>query len=147
MPRHLIVFFFLQTIFIYTVFVIIIAHYNTFQGRHRPKTIKTYGKPLSKGQTFLTNMTLKYERNPGPMKIVQEVDCQQIIEGEEDYIAHVSEMMKEMEYTFLSDSEIEELAMNCDNFLNTFDYNRIIVSQIELDFPIAYSILTYKDVV
>nr|XP_034301701.1 beta-1,3-galactosyl-O-glycosyl-glycoprotein beta-1,6-N-acetylglucosaminyltransferase 3 isoform X2 [Crassostrea gigas] len=147
MPRHQIIFFLLPTILIYTVFVIIIAHYSTFQGRHRPKTIKTYGKPLSKGQTFLPNMTLRYVRNPGPMKIVQEVDCQQIIEGKDDYIAHVSELMKEMEYTFLSDSEIEELAMNCDKFLNTFDYNRFIVSQIELDFPIAYSILTYKDVV
>lgn len=147
MPRHQIIFFLLPTILIYTVFVIIIAHYSTFQGRHRPKTIKTYGKPLSKGQTFLPNMTLRYVRNPGPMKIVQEVDCQQIIEGKDGYIAHVSELMKEMEYTFLSDSEIEELAMNCDKFLNTFDYNRFIVSQIELDFPIAYSILTYKDVV
>ncbi|XP_052676463.1 N-acetyllactosaminide beta-1,6-N-acetylglucosaminyl-transferase-like [Crassostrea angulata] len=147
MPRQQIIFFLLPTILICTVFVIIIAHYNTFQGRHRPKTIKTYGKPLSKGQTFLTNMTLRYVRNPGPMKIVQDVDCQQIIEGKDDYIAHVSELMKEMEYTFLSDSEIEELAMNCDKFLNTFDSNRFIVSKIELDFPIAYSILTYKDVV
>lgn len=138
--------FFILTIFIFTVFVI--THYNTFQRIYRPVKYPIDGEEqIPKGEKNLTNITSIHVHQPGPIRMVQEVDCQQIIEGNEDYIAHASEIMNNTMYTFLSDSEIEELALNCDRFLATFDYNRFIVSQIELDYPIAYSILTHKDVV
>lgn len=138
--------FFLITMFILTVFVI--SHYNTVQRIHPPvKHPKGVKVQTPKGEKNLPNRTPIHVHRPGPMRMVQEVDCQQIIEGNEDYIAHASEIMNNTMFSFLNDRQIEKLALNCDKFLNTFDYSRFIVSQIELDFPIAYSIITNKDVV
>ncbi|XP_048757683.1 N-acetyllactosaminide beta-1,6-N-acetylglucosaminyl-transferase-like [Ostrea edulis] len=80
-------------------------------------------------------------------RFVHEVDCQQIIDGEEEYISVANRTMSERNYTFPTDKEIGDLAQNCENFLEVYNYKYFFVSPEELGFPIAYTILTYKDAV
>ncbi|XP_022301003.2 beta-1,3-galactosyl-O-glycosyl-glycoprotein beta-1,6-N-acetylglucosaminyltransferase 4-like isoform X2 [Crassostrea virginica] len=85
--------------------------------------------------------------NPMPKLLVNEVNCQGIIEGDEWHISYASKIQNRVGFKFLTDREMGKLAKNCDVFLKTFEYNRFTVSQEELDFPIAYSLIVYKDAV
>ena len=85
--------------------------------------------------------------NPRPKLLVNEVNCQGIIEGDYRHTSYASKIQNRVGFKFLTDREMGKLAKNCDVFLKTFDYNRFTVSQEELDFPIAYSLIVYKDAV
>jgi hypothetical protein len=80
-------------------------------------------------------------------RIVHEVDCQQIIDGDDVYISLANITMSELHYTFPTDKELGDIAQNCEKFLGIHNYEYFTVSHAELDFPIAYTILTYKDAV
>jgi hypothetical protein len=80
-------------------------------------------------------------------RIVHEVDCQQIIDGDEEYISLANIIMSELNYTFSTDKELGDRAQECEKFLGMYNYEYFYVSPAELDFPVAYTILTYKDAV
>ncbi|XP_061197688.1 beta-1,3-galactosyl-O-glycosyl-glycoprotein beta-1,6-N-acetylglucosaminyltransferase 3-like [Saccostrea echinata] len=82
---------------------------------------------------------------PGPKCLVHDFDCQRIIEGDQQYISVVNETMSKRAYKFQTDRAIGDLAQHCENFFKVHDYNSFVVSNNELDFPIAYTILTHKD--
>lgn len=86
-------------------------------------------------------------QEPGPRRLVADVDCRRIIEGDENYIKNVSKLMKNKKFKFKSDAEIADVAKNCDKFLRHYDYRNFYVTREELDFPIAYSLLTFKDAI
>ncbi|XP_062569797.1 beta-1,3-galactosyl-O-glycosyl-glycoprotein beta-1,6-N-acetylglucosaminyltransferase 3-like [Saccostrea cucullata] len=92
-------------------------------------------------------MTSLVPRRPGPCRLVYEVDCQRIIEGDSEYISAANETMAKMVYRYPADRQIGDLAQNCTKFKEVYSYNLYTVSQEELDFPIAYTILTYKDAI
>ncbi|XP_022310513.2 beta-1,3-galactosyl-O-glycosyl-glycoprotein beta-1,6-N-acetylglucosaminyltransferase 4-like [Crassostrea virginica] len=80
-------------------------------------------------------------------RLVHDVDCRRIIEGDDTEIFFAAELMKRKEFNFITDDELRELAQNCEMFFKIFDYNRFIVSQEELDFPIAFSLIVHKNAV
>ena len=80
-------------------------------------------------------------------RLVHDVDCRRIIEGDDTEIFFAAELMKRKEFNFITDDELRELAQNCEMFFKTFDYNRFMVSQEELDFPIAFSLIVHKNAV
>lgn len=86
-------------------------------------------------------------QEPGPRRLVTDVDCRQIIEGDENYIKNVSKLMKNKKFIFKGDAEIADIAENCDAFLRQYDYRNFYVTKEELDFPIAYSLLTFRDAI
>ena len=86
-------------------------------------------------------------REYGPKRLVKDVDCQKIIEGDEKYIAKVNKKMESKKFPFKGDGELGNIAENCDVFLKQYDYANFYVSKEELEFPIAFSLLTYKDAV
>ncbi|XP_061192757.1 beta-1,3-galactosyl-O-glycosyl-glycoprotein beta-1,6-N-acetylglucosaminyltransferase 4-like [Saccostrea echinata] len=53
--------------------------------------------------------------------------------------------MAKIKYTYPADKQIGDLAQNCTKFKEIFNYELYPVSREEFDFPIAYTILTYKD--
>jgi hypothetical protein len=119
-----------------------------------------YPMPLQKNKTthtFLTfsarysdeqfNITSTLSTQFGPRRTVYDVDCLRIINGDETYISAANKTMHNRKYIFLTDKEMANQSQNCESFLKTFDYESFFVSQEELDFPIAYTILTYKDAV
>ena len=89
--------------------------------------------------TYNTNL------NPIPKRLIFEVNCRRIIEGDSLELSFTSELQNRSEYRFPSDKEMHELAKNCTTFFKIFDYKRFIVSQEELGFPIAYSLIAHKD--
>ncbi|XP_048757687.1 beta-1,3-galactosyl-O-glycosyl-glycoprotein beta-1,6-N-acetylglucosaminyltransferase 3-like isoform X2 [Ostrea edulis] len=91
--------------------------------------------------------TSKNHRRSQLKRIVHEVNCQQIIDGDEEYISVVNIAISERIYTFPTDKEMGDLAQNCEKFLEVYNYKYFFVSTEELDFPIAYTILTYKDAI
>ncbi|XP_061192655.1 LOW QUALITY PROTEIN: beta-1,3-galactosyl-O-glycosyl-glycoprotein beta-1,6-N-acetylglucosaminyltransferase 3-like [Saccostrea echinata] len=55
--------------------------------------------------------------------------------------------MKSKQYEFSNDADMEMKAKNCSIFFLIYDYENFIVSKEELNFPLAYTILTHKDAV
>jgi beta-1,3-galactosyl-O-glycosyl-glycoprotein beta-1,6-N-acetylglucosaminyltransferase/N-acetyllactosaminide beta-1,6-N-acetylglucosaminyltransferase len=81
----------------------------------------------------------------GPRRLVTDVDCQRIIEGDEKYIDWAQKSVENTKFSFKSDEEMGDIAKNCDVFLSKYNYGNYFVTDEEYDFPIAFSILTYKD--
>lgn len=81
----------------------------------------------------------------GPRRLVTDVDCQRIIEGDEKYIDWAKKSIENKKFSFESDADIGDIAEKCDVFLSKYDYGNFYVTKEEMDFPIAFSILTYKD--
>ncbi|XP_048777736.2 beta-1,3-galactosyl-O-glycosyl-glycoprotein beta-1,6-N-acetylglucosaminyltransferase 3-like [Ostrea edulis] len=91
------------------------------------------------------NMASENHRRSQLKRIVHKVDCQQIIDGDEEYILLANATMYKQNYTFPTDKDIGDIAQNCEKFLGVYNYKYFFVSPEERGFPIAYSILTYKD--
>ncbi|XP_062602549.1 beta-1,3-galactosyl-O-glycosyl-glycoprotein beta-1,6-N-acetylglucosaminyltransferase 3-like isoform X2 [Saccostrea cucullata] len=94
--------------------------------------------------------TISMPSTPFPLrldlkKVVHDFDCRRVIEGDEEYISVVNDTMSKRTYTFLKDNQIGSLAQNCEHFFQEHSYDNFLVSQDELEFPIAYTILTHKD--
>ncbi|XP_048757689.2 beta-1,3-galactosyl-O-glycosyl-glycoprotein beta-1,6-N-acetylglucosaminyltransferase-like [Ostrea edulis] len=107
-------------------------------------TFETFSAKFSSERFHMTSI---FRAHSGPKRIVYDIDCQRIIQGDEHYISAANTTMSNRTYLFPTDREMGNLAQNCGAFLKTFDYESFFVSQEEFDFPIAYTILTYKDVV
>ncbi|XP_061192619.1 beta-1,3-galactosyl-O-glycosyl-glycoprotein beta-1,6-N-acetylglucosaminyltransferase 3-like [Saccostrea echinata] len=86
-------------------------------------------------------------KHHSPRRLVFDVDCQRIIEGDELYIKHARNVMKSKQYEFSNDADMEMKAKNCNRFSEIYDYENFIVSKEELNFPLAYTILTHKHAV
>lgn len=82
-----------------------------------------------------------------PRRLVHDISCEAILKGDKAEIEKAQEMMKHSNFTHktVNDSEYIEVTKNCDNFKNTRGYLNYISSAEESAFPIAYSILLYKD--
>ena len=80
-------------------------------------------------------------------RLVHEVDCRRIIEGDESEIAYALDVLRNGDNSCSSNDDVRNNAQNCERFLKMFNYNRITISKEEIDFPIAFSLLVHKDAV
>ena len=74
---------------------------------------------------------------------VTAVDCRLILEGDEEEIRKAESLERVSQ--LVSDENLTEIANNCTEFVTRYGYITDPLSKEEEDFPIAYSILTYKD--
>lgn len=73
------------------------------------------------------------------------VNCRNIIDGDKEEISKALQYMKYYSPIRLLDKDFINIATNCSNFLETFGYNIYPITDEERHFPIAFSILTFKD--
>ena len=83
----------------------------------------------------------------GPKRRVFEVDCKAIIEGNKVEIKKGLALTANISKSVVTDSDCIQMTDDCDEFIATRGYNDKSLSRDELEFPLAYSILLYKDVV
>ncbi|XP_062596002.1 N-acetyllactosaminide beta-1,6-N-acetylglucosaminyl-transferase-like [Saccostrea cucullata] len=108
----------------------------------RPSAGLTFNSTVVSKKTFFCSTC---KNNRGPKRLVSDVDCLRIIEGDEKYIQSVKNVMDNKIFAFKSDAEMADVSENCETFLSKYDYGNFNVTKEELEFPIAYSILTYKE--
>ena len=72
-------------------------------------------------------------------------DCQKLINGDRAEAQRVRSMHQNDVFT-IPDIAYTQLASNCTDFVSKRGYITDFVSETELDFPLAFSILMYKDV-
>ncbi|ESO83937.1 hypothetical protein LOTGIDRAFT_108047 [Lottia gigantea] len=80
------------------------------------------------------------------MRLVHDVSCKSIIEGDESEIAKAESLMKQISYFPASDLTVTAATQDCAKFHQLYGYDSIPNSNEERDFPLAYNILFYKDV-
>ena len=76
---------------------------------------------------------------------LRSVDCANLIRGDIKEIEYAQSYNYCTRKTAVIASEYSRIAQNCDKFKETFGYNQHKVSGEELEFPLAFSILTYDD--
>ncbi|XP_053386120.1 beta-1,3-galactosyl-O-glycosyl-glycoprotein beta-1,6-N-acetylglucosaminyltransferase-like isoform X2 [Mercenaria mercenaria] len=81
-------------------------------------------------------------------RFVRDVNCAAILNGDKSEINKAKELTKTGNYSrkLITDKEYIQLTANCDSFKRTRSYDNYFASREEVEFPIAYSILLYKDV-
>lgn len=78
--------------------------------------------------------------------LMPKVNCKRIINGDEKEIALADKIMKRYPKRGMSYKDILNLAKNCDDFKKKRGYILRALRKRERDFPIAYSIMIYKDI-
>lgn len=83
-----------------------------------------------------------------PKRLVQNINCAAILKGDKAEINKAQELMKNESSSRkqITDKEYIQMTKNCDNFKNIRYYSNYLPSREEAEFPVAYSILLYKDV-
>ena len=136
---------FLISIFSIVFIVTIQTKFNIYKDVNHELSV-VFTTAAIKGKGFPTT-TRGLDLRPKPKRLVHEVSCEQIIEGNKQHISFASNVSESLDYKYLTDKDIRKLAQDCEKFLEIFDYNRFTVSQEELDFPLAFSIIAHKDAV
>ncbi|XP_076075821.1 beta-1,3-galactosyl-O-glycosyl-glycoprotein beta-1,6-N-acetylglucosaminyltransferase-like [Mytilus galloprovincialis] len=83
---------------------------------------------------------------PPFLRINRKVNCRKIIEGDEEEIAKANRYMKFNQPKRITGEEYIAETNNCNNFVNRYQYDAYTVIEEEREFPIAFSVLTFKDV-
>ncbi|KAH3888433.1 hypothetical protein DPMN_012468 [Dreissena polymorpha] len=76
--------------------------------------------------------------------MVTNVDCNAIIQDDEDEIRH-AETRRNVR-SFLQPQNYSEMAKNCSTFKNQLRYIDRHLTEVERNFPIAFSLLMFKDI-
>ncbi|XP_052264525.1 beta-1,3-galactosyl-O-glycosyl-glycoprotein beta-1,6-N-acetylglucosaminyltransferase-like isoform X1 [Dreissena polymorpha] len=86
--------------------------------------------------------------SPRARRRVFDVDCAAIIKGSKPEIDRANELMNNKAFSRkgISDTGYINLTKNCDTFKLTRGYHGFIQNKEEQEFPIAFSILLYKEV-
>ncbi|XP_052069225.1 beta-1,3-galactosyl-O-glycosyl-glycoprotein beta-1,6-N-acetylglucosaminyltransferase-like [Mytilus californianus] len=82
---------------------------------------------------------------PPFLRINGKVNCRKIIEGDEKEIAKANKYMKFNQPKRITEEEYIAKTNDCNNFFNCFGYDAYPVTEEEKEFPLAFSILTFKD--
>ncbi|KAH9514864.1 Beta-1,3-galactosyl-O-glycosyl-glycoprotein beta-1,6-N-acetylglucosaminyltransferase [Bulinus truncatus] len=77
---------------------------------------------------------------------VPNVNCRKLFSGNHDEIVHAQNYLKTMNITMLSDQFYLNLTTNCELFQKQRGYIMCPLTSEEEDFPIAFTMLAYKDV-
>ncbi|ESO10805.1 hypothetical protein HELRODRAFT_72329 [Helobdella robusta] len=83
-----------------------------------------------------------------PLKRVRSVNCFALMEGEEEEIRsalQITNTNASDEEVVNDNSQLQTIAADCDQFKGRFGYNYYDVTNVETDFPIAYSIVFHKN--
>lgn len=112
---------------------------------------------LNSIQTFQSSLSI-YSTGPGvkdekliphrhyfhTTRMVTDVDCNAIIQGDEDEIRRAE--TKRNERRFLQPQNYSQMARNCSTFKNQRGYIDHHLTEVERKFPIAFSLLMFKDI-
>ncbi|XP_063446915.1 beta-1,3-galactosyl-O-glycosyl-glycoprotein beta-1,6-N-acetylglucosaminyltransferase-like [Mytilus trossulus] len=107
--------------------------------------METYTKQTHARTPRLEAQTAEYKFPPF-LQINRKVNCRKIIEGDEEEIAKANKYMKFNQPKRITEQEYINYTNNCNNFVNCFGYEAYTVMEEERKFPIAFSILTFKDI-
>ena len=72
--------------------------------------------------------------------------CQQIIAGDQRFIKKAQNTMRRWQKLHLSTLDYIKLSSHCENFISNREYVLTALSKNEEEFPIAFSITTYRDI-
>ncbi|XP_076075973.1 beta-1,3-galactosyl-O-glycosyl-glycoprotein beta-1,6-N-acetylglucosaminyltransferase-like [Mytilus galloprovincialis] len=108
-------------------------------------TMETYTRQTHVSITRLDAHTAEYKFPPF-LQINRKVNCRKIVEGDKEEIAKANRYMKLNQPKRITEDDYITNTNNCNNFVNRFGYNAYTVIEEEREFPIAFSILTFKDV-
>lgn len=81
-----------------------------------------------------------------PIRLVKNINCAAILRGDKTEIVKAQELMKNESRKRIADTDYIKMTANCESFKRNRFYSNYFPSKEEADFPIAYSILLYKDV-
>ncbi|XP_062569798.1 N-acetyllactosaminide beta-1,6-N-acetylglucosaminyl-transferase-like [Saccostrea cucullata] len=129
----------IQCAFFVTTLVLFFFHYVNFLNQRK----------LSKNRytpNVQTPRLISWKQR-SPRRLVFDIDCQRIIGGDKIYLDYARRVMKSKEYEFSNDADMKIKAKHCSRFLEIYDYGYFFLSKEELEFPLAYTILTHKDAV
>ncbi|CAG2215887.1 GCNT1 [Mytilus edulis] len=107
--------------------------------------METYTRQTHVSITRLDAHTAEYKFPPF-LQINRKVNCRKIVEGDEEEIAKATRYMKLNQPKRITEEDYITKTNNCNNFVNRFGYDAYTVMEEEREFPIAFSILTFKDV-
>ncbi|VDI33892.1 N-acetylglucosaminyltransferase 3, mucin type [Mytilus galloprovincialis] len=107
--------------------------------------METYTRQTHVSITRLDAHTAEY-KFPQFLQINRKVNCRKIIEGDEEEIAKANRYMKLHQPKRITEDDYITNINNCNNFVNRYQYDAYTVIEEEREFPIAFSILTFKDV-
>ena len=111
--------------------------------------IVCYVWQLTSLQRALSNVILpniSKENSDIPSRDVVKVNCRGLITGSKDTIQEVKKLMKNARFSNVTDSYYVTATEDCDVFIRERGYIIKTMTSEEENFPIAYSILMYKDV-
>ncbi|XP_067672230.1 beta-1,3-galactosyl-O-glycosyl-glycoprotein beta-1,6-N-acetylglucosaminyltransferase-like [Haliotis asinina] len=121
------------------------GHKNTLVNLNVHRPIGVAAEPdNSTDRTANGTYALKYSSFPQYKDY--NIDCRHIFEGDMAACQKASEIRKNMAYKQASDHDVYKEALHCASFIARHGFGSQPVSQEEKAFPIAYSILLYKDV-
>ncbi|KAH3816230.1 hypothetical protein DPMN_117743 [Dreissena polymorpha] len=79
-------------------------------------------------------------------QLVTDVNCKAIFDGDHNEIERANLLTKTIVRQYLQPSAYQQLAQNCSSFILHRGYITIPMSEMEREFPVAFSILMYKDI-
>ncbi|KAK7486294.1 hypothetical protein BaRGS_00022464 [Batillaria attramentaria] len=90
---------------------------------------------------------LGFGRRQFPWKQVKDntVDCSRLIAGDVIELNRALEIQRSASHTRMTDNQVTELALKCDNLKRERSFVTSSLSEEESNFPLAYSILVYRD--
>lgn len=116
-----------------------------YQQLSKVPEVKLLGKSRNTNRSSIYNQTdiKSWFKN----KIfLTKIDCQKVARGDINEVNKGIEFQDKIPYIGLPDSYFLNLTTNCDSFKQTMGYITSHLTEEELHFPLAYSILMYKDI-
>ncbi|CAC5414067.1 GCNT1 [Mytilus coruscus] len=107
--------------------------------------VETFTRRTNTGITHAEENITDYQFPPF-LRINGKVNCRKIIEGDEKEIAKANKYVKFNQPKRITEEEYIAKTNDCNNFFNSFGYDAYPVTEEEREFPLAFSLLTFKDV-
>ncbi|XP_071107601.1 N-acetyllactosaminide beta-1,6-N-acetylglucosaminyl-transferase-like isoform X1 [Haliotis cracherodii] len=102
--------------------------------------------PVPHNSTNSTGYKYTFKYSSFPQYKDFPIDCRRMFEGDMVACEKAGEIRKNVAYKLPSDHDVYKEAIFCESFIARHGYGSSPVSEEEKAFPIAYSILLYKDV-
>lgn len=115
---------------------------STKLANHKIYKVSTQNKNIKRGNC---TVTLSPKHTTDHIK-VPDVNCQKLFEGQEDEMRKTQKYMEMHQKKVKSIHDYEKMLENCQKFKNDRQYILSPLTKEEEEFPIAYSILVYKDI-
>ena len=114
----------------------------------RDVDFKQLSQRLNIDQNWIKPFKVSFQEMSRPKRRVYDIDCKAIVDGNKYEIKKGISLMANKSYSrpIVKDKDYIRMTEDCDNFISTRGYHDQTLSREELEFPLAYSILLYKEV-